>query len=328
MRSFHLSHCDRYVSSVPCRKFLAVLTAVWLFWVCSPVGAQIDWENTTSQNAWHHEVANWAGDLVPSSTDVARFNEAGEYEVWWNATTASSAQNAGQLRVEDGRVTLLNKENLGDQYQFNIKGTAADNDILISGPITHATVRGLHLHNEGDTQILSGGTLTLDGSHAQGAQFTHLSTDKGFNLAGNLNVLSGAKVNGTGASIGHLTGSTGVATVSGSGSQWHLSGGRSFLDHKNGLLVGDAGHGTLNIEAGAVVTHELASYAVDNQWNKVGAQAGGEGFVTITGKDSHWDMGKNANGGFLFVGDFGRGTVTVESGGRLTSWAGLIGTQN
>ena len=313
-----------FTPSIRFVKLMVVLTAAWLVSICSPLRAQINWENTSSQNAWQHEVANWAGALVPGSTDVARFDEAGEYEVWWNALTASSAENAGQLRVEDGRVTLLNKENAGEQYQFNIKGTAADNDILISGPITHATVRGLHLHNEGDTQILGGATLTLDGSHAQGAQFTHLSTDKGFNLAGNLNVLSGAKLNGTGASIGHLTGSTGVATVSGSSSQWSLSGGTdvsAFL--KNGLLVGDAGHGTLNIEGGGLVKQD-SDFAV---LNKVGVQAGSEGFVTITGKDSHWDMAADApwQRGTLDIGTLGSGTVTVQSGGRLSMGSGAIG---
>ena len=124
-----------FTPSIRFVKLMVVLTAAWLVSICSPLRAQINWENTSSQNAWHHEFANWAGDLVPGSTDVARFDEAGEYEVWWNALTASSAENAGQLRVEDGRVTLLNKENAGEQYQFNIKGTAADNDILISGPI-------------------------------------------------------------------------------------------------------------------------------------------------------------------------------------------------
>ncbi|MGA1129991.1 MAG: hypothetical protein ACO3XN_07995, partial [Chthoniobacterales bacterium] len=65
----------------------------------------------------------------------------------------------------------------------------------------------------------------------------------GYYGTGTLNVEAGGVVSNTGGVIGNATNSTGVATVTGSGSQWNNS---------SSLYVGYSGTGTLNVEAGGV----------------------------------------------------------------------------
>ena len=66
--------------------------------------------------------------------------------------------------------------------------------------------------------------------------------------SGTLNVTNGGVVSNTSGYLGYYSGSTGEATVTGSGSQWNNS---SYL------YVGQSGTGTLNIESAGVVTNYL-----------------------------------------------------------------------
>ena len=90
-------------------------------------------------------------------------------------------------------------------------------------------------------------------------------------------------------------GSTGVVRMTGSVSQW---------DDSRGLLVGENSTGTLNVEAGGVVS------VVDGL---VGYIKAGTGVATVTGSGSQWN-----NSGTLFVGYIGTGTLNVEAGGVVS----------
>ncbi len=168
---------------------------------------------------------------------------------------------------------------------------------------------------------------------------------------GSLTVEGGGLVSGTNGSIGEELGSTGVATVTGSGSQWN-----NYQD----TVVGRLGNGTLNIEAGGVVSNVTGWMGINgsatgvvtvtgmgSQWNnsrdlEVGGWSGhgmlhveaggvvnsgfsnialfGTGVATVTGAGSQWN-----NASHLSVGRYSHGTLNVEAGGAVHSSRGFIG---
>jgi T5SS/PEP-CTERM-associated repeat protein len=230
-------------------RLIRLLIAVCACFIVQQAGVQaqiVDWTNTTgTPNPWYDAGANWAGVLAPDANETARFNLPDNYEVWWDSTTASTTPVIGFLNVPAGEVTFRNNGR-DEQYELTILGSGGNgslSDFSISGSTTTLTNRGLHLHSLGGAQLLDGGTLTLDGSHAQGARLT-VAGRTGFRVDGNLNVEAGGVVSNTYSYVGQESDSTGVATVSGDGSQWNISG---WLD------IGHLGTGTLFIEAGGVV---------------------------------------------------------------------------
>ena len=114
---------------------------------------------------------------------------------------------------------------------------------------------------------------------------------------GTLNISSSAAVNTSyGGYIGYSPGSTGVVTVSGSGSTWNNSGE---------LDVGSQGNGTLTITGGGAVGIGGPGY--------IGLYDGSTGVVTVSGTRSTWNCS-----GDLYVGNFGNATLYVSSGGSVT----------
>ena len=119
----------------------------------------------------------------------------------------------------------------------------------------------------------------------------------GLSGSGTLNVAAGGVVNNKGATIGHYSDSTGVASITGSGSRWNSS---------RILYVGRLGSGTLNVEAGGVVTSA--------QEIIMGSMYGSTGMATIAGSGSRWNSSSN-----LTVGYEGTGTLNVEAGGVVNN---------
>ena len=77
------------------------------------------------------------------------------------------------------------------------------------------------------------------------------------------------------------------------------------------LKVGDSGDGTLNVEAGGVVS---------NSYGHMGYTVGSTGVATVTGANSKWN-----NQFALYVGYSGDGTLNVEAGGVVSNVDGYIG---
>jgi T5SS/PEP-CTERM-associated repeat protein len=76
--------------------------------------------------------------------------------------------------------------------------------------------------------------------------------------------------------------------------------------------VGDYGSGTLNVEAGGVVT---------SRQGDMGSDSGSTGVATVKGPGSRWNISE-----FLYVGRFySSGTLNIESGGVVNSRQGEIG---
>ena len=281
--------CRDFVISVARLRTVAVAMSILIAAASLAQAQVVDWANTTgTPNPWYHVDSNWAGGVAPGSTDTANFNQAATNEVWWNSTTASTTPEVEYLTLLDGDTTFLNSDGSA-QHELTILGSGgAGNfpDLSISGTSTTLTNQGLHLHSLGGAQLINDATLTLDGSHAQGTQ---LSVDGtvGFQVDGNLNVEAGSLVSSTLGFVGRDPSSTGVATVTGSGSQWNAD----FLP------VGLFGDGTLNISAGGLVS---------NKSGYLGYIPGSTGTANVTGNDSQWN---NSHSLFLGGSEFSDGGI-------------------
>ena len=281
-------------------RFFGGPLALGILFLMSAASAQGSWTNTTSASAYYQTNTNWSGGVVPSSTELADFFQSATYEVWWDGNTSPEV---GWLSIGLGQVTLLNKDpSLQPLYTINGVSGWPDRIFSISGASTSATISGLHFKSLVGGQIVDGGTLNLDGSHAQGSELT-IAGSRGFDVSGNLNLNAGAIIENVDAYIARNSGSAGVATVAGSGSQWNNS---------NNVAVGFDGNGTLKITNGGLVS----SYA-----GYIGYSTGSAGAVTVTGSGSQWN-----NFGGLAVGESGSGTADILDGGVVTNDNGTLGS--
>ena len=98
-----------------------------------------------------------------------------------------------------------------------------------------------------------------------------------------------------------------------------MSGANSLWNSSGVLSVGRYGSGTLNVEAGGVVSNTDDGY--------IGRFFGSTGEVAVSGADSQWN-----NSGDLVVGGEGNGTLNIENEGLVavagTTSIGAMGTVN
>jgi len=152
------------------------------------------------------------------------------------------------------------------------------------------------------------GVATITGANSQWNNFGVLSVGK--QGVGTLNVESGGVVSNTGEGyIGFSFGSTGEVMVTGENSQWNNS---------SNLYVGLGGIGTLNVDAGGMVS---------NTKGYIGFSSGSTGEVMVTGENSQWNNSSN-----LYVGLGGTGTLNIADDGLVTvgvtTSIGAAGTVN
>ena len=152
------------------------------------------------------------------------------------------------------------------------------------------------------------GLVTITGSGSTWTNVEHIRIAQSGN--GTLEIRDNAKVTNVGGYIGMFTGASGHVLVTGDDSQW--------LNHDafNGgdLLVGDWGHGTLEISDGGYVSNLIGI---------VGGNSNQDNRVTVSGSGSKWN-----NFRWLYVGDHGRGTLEIKAGGRVDSAYGFLGVES
>ncbi len=211
----------------------------------------------------------------------------------------SQWNNTGDLYVgRDGRGTLT-VENGGlvtaGTLYASLDDLYGDGTITVSkGGILDADLRFDAVNgNHAIATFGSGGTLnvTIDGG----------MIGTGYRSRGSITIADGTVITSGGGSsdhgyLGYHAGSSGVATVTGFGSQW---------TELSTLYVGYYGNGTLQIEAGAKVISSKG---------EVGYGPGTAGSATVTGFGSAWYLS-----GALRVGGDGNGSVTVGTGARVTT---------
>ena len=147
------------------------------------------------------------------------------------------------------------------------------------------------------------GVVTVDGA---GSTWTNSGADFGVGRmgSGTLWITNGGSISSTGGYnyntyIAYGPGSTGMVTVSGTGSMWNnLS-----------LDVGQFGGGTLSIANGGSVISRDGFSAGSN----IGLYSGSTGVVTVDGANSTWATGP------LTVGSRGGGTLSITNGGTVDS---------
>ncbi len=126
----------------------------------------------------------------------------------------------------------------------------------------------------------------------------------GVSNLGTLTIEDGGAVSNAGSAwLGLNSGSTGISTVQDMGSRWDVA---------ETLFIGDAGDGTMAIEAGGEVTSAGGWLGVDPD---------ATGTASVRGAGSRWD------GSLLFVGAQGAGDLTIEDGGRVASTGAWVGYQ-
>lgn len=271
----------------------------------------------------------------------------------------STWTNTGDLYVgRDGAGSLTlgvaGNVNVGDAAAA---GAAADWLTVSDGDNTNGSGAGGHLYvQNGSTLTNNQGSTLGDGANEHGyatvtganTTWTNSSTlIVGNEGAGVLHVAAGAEVtNNLSGYLGKLSGSSGIATVTGTGSKWITSGD---------LFVGFEGNGTLNIEDDADVkigdtaknvsgSPSLFIRDLDNTDgaatggrlfilngstlnNNAGsatiAALGGYGYATVGGAGSLWN---NSSGALTLGTGTGSGTLLIEEGGAVTSLSSRIAT--
>jgi T5SS/PEP-CTERM-associated repeat protein len=250
-----------------------------------------------------------AGSTGTATVDGAgsSWANSGTLNVGYGGTGTLTIQNGGAVSNIDG--VLGN--NAGSTGTATVDGTGStwtnSGDLYVgrSGTGTLTIQNGGAVSNAGFGYLGfvagSTGSATVDGA---GSAWTNSSTlNVGYSGAGTLTIQNGGAVSDVTGVLGLGPGSTGSATVDGAGSSWTNSGN---------VYVGILGTGTLTIQNGGNVSNAGIGY--------LGFTAGSTGTATVDGAGSAW-----TNSGELYVGNFGTGTLTIQSGGKVSDADGYVG---
>jgi T5SS/PEP-CTERM-associated repeat protein len=249
---------------------------------------------TTGQTAGQY-VNFGVGD--GSTNNAATVTGAGS--VWNNGSSFFGIGLGGQGSLtigSGGSVTSTGGFVLGD-------GATSSNDVLMIESGGKLTTGGFVNLGYPAGSVNNNATVT-----GLGSLWTNTSGFMGVGIygAGSLTISGGGVVNNTGAGgsaiLANEMGSSGIVTVTGSGSQWNNS---------SSLSVGYAAGGRLTISAGGLVTNTTGDLAQN---------AGSTGTVFVNGNGSQWN-----NSSSLTVGDAGIGNLLIQGGGMVTDTTGTIG---
>ncbi|HEY2837898.1 MAG TPA: PEP-CTERM sorting domain-containing protein [Pirellulales bacterium] len=231
----------------------------------------------------------------------------------WNIASGLTvgAQGDGTLSISSGATVAVQNAN-GATVGSDNGSTGA---VTISGDGSSLTMGDLSVgrFGEGSVTIQQGASASNAradiGSEAGGSgsvvvtgQGSHWTSTNEVNIGGqsqgSLQILDGATVEGTYFSaMGRATDGIGTATVSGDGSKWTTS-----------IVVGDAGHGALNIQNGGLV---------ETRGGAVGVSSGGFGQVTVSGAGTA--LRSDSPGADDFnIGGQGHATFTVSDGAAFS----------
>lgn len=206
----------------------------------------------------------------------------------------TAAGAAGRVTVSGAGSAFLNRGNLE-------VGRGGDGRLSVGdgGSVESAYV---YLAREADAT----GAAVVSGAGASWDIRENMTIGEGGTAS--LLIEAGASVGNRSGLVGERPGALGEVTVTGAGSHWVNSS----------LEVGLQGTGQLWIGDGARVS-------VTDGNGYIGSRAGGVGSVLVTGSDSTLDMGALPNG-YLSIGRYGQGQLTVADGGLVSDTQGLVGS--
>jgi T5SS/PEP-CTERM-associated repeat protein len=176
---------------------------------------------------------------------------------------------------------------------INARGLISDFDLVFDS--THGLSRTLTYNSQGQNVIVN---LDLSGGSANG------DLGAGWKGTGSLTFKDGVAVVSSSGYLGYLSGSKGMATVSGSGTIW---------TNAVCLHVGcSSSSGTLSITNAGTVSSGEGSI--------------GRGNITVSGSGSVWTLGGYQSGdGDLGIGYYGAGTLNITNSGVVSCRNGYLG---
>ncbi|MEQ1903345.1 MAG: PEP-CTERM sorting domain-containing protein [Pirellulaceae bacterium] len=283
-------------------------------------------------------IRNLGGGLI---RDGATLNIDGSHP------TGSKVSIEGFNFSVDGNLNVMNGGELHSLF-FRVGDRGVGNVMVTNGGL-------LKSNSTAYVGVFGTGRATISGSTSRWISESLLI---GFGGTGELRIESGGQVNSEIGSLGTVTRhASGIATVTGAGSQWNVSD-RLFVgaDGRGSLTVSDGGVVTANrVVIGAdtfqtgvatianngseLISHELiigdGPYGTGTLNVQAGGrvrttheailgyfEGGGSGSATVTGNGSIWDVATRMLVGH---GPDGHGQVSVESGGVVNSLDTIIG---
>jgi len=246
-----------------------------------------------------------------------------EFYVGYSGNGTATVDGAGSSIASSGSLTV----GYSSQGTLNILNGAT---VTVKGNTTISPMGMVNFGNNGGTintgsllysssQLSGSGTINTSGMVSDGAlvfDATHGASQSfnvngvminlnqggsgslgtGYSGSGTLTIADGVSVTSSSAYVGLRSGSTGAATITGSGTKWTNSGS---------LYVGDSGTGSLNINNGGQVS---------NTSGYVGYNSGSAGTVSVNGNGSTW-----INTSTLYVGYNGIGNLSITNGGKVSN---------
>ena len=239
------------------------------------------------------------GSLIIGGSGAGTLNITNGSSVSATGTTTVGTQGVINFGANGGTLTT------GSLYAGapQLSGTGT---ITTSGIVGDMNIVFDASHGTSQSFAVNGVTLNLNLSSSGALGVGYLGS-------GTLGISGGVNIASNTGYLGYNTGSTGTATVTGSGSAWTNSGT---------LYVGNSGTGSLSVTNGGSVASSVAY---------LGYNTGSTGTVTVDGAGSKW-TNSGTNSGNLTIGGSGTGTLNITNGSAVTATGvttvGVLGTVN
>ncbi len=276
------------------------------FWI-APNGGQFG-----ATAFWSTTAGGPGGASVPGPADTANFTLDETYEVAFLADATNF-----MLDVEDGDVT------------FDLRGrtyTVASNQAqsidvgLRDGQTARLTVQGgtLAVDTNGKQVVIGAsdggpgssiGFLTITSGGHLGNATARPDILVGRSGAGTLTVNENGRIDGRTFIVGSFGGNNGTVTITGPSAVADISG-NTTIGLGDSIFAGGAVAGTVNVTNGGTLTSAASVLIGDN--------LGAHGSVSVSGAGSSWIIA-----GISTIGEDGDGTLTITSGGLVSSAAAV-----
>ncbi len=235
--------------------------------------------------------------------------------------TAGQGGGVGQIRISDATLTLNADAGQTSSSYIHLGESGGGNASLTITDGGNVTLEGRDGANPNVTLGVANGTrgqITVDGFGSQmnvlGAGSEIVVGDAG---DGTLNAMNSGIVRGLDLTIGQRASGVGTVNVTDGGSI-DLNGVTGDGDGPR-VVVGQAGEGTINVEAGSV-----RIFGQESSGSLVLGEAfGSEGVVNLTNGAARLTVGGD-EGGITIIGEAGTGRLNILNSGQLTSPNGGI----
>ncbi len=240
------------------------------------------------------------GDLQIGVGGTGHLNITNGGQVTVIGGTRLGNAGAGTINFGPNGGTLTTVSFTAQPSQIQGTGTINTRGLLLDGSLDCNSNQGVNqtLLWVGSSQNVSV-HLDLTGSPVPGNTFAGGELAIGNNGAGSMIVREGISITSLHGFIGYGSGSTGVVSIDGPGSNWSLTDGALAS-----FYVGYSGTGSLTISHGGKVTNGDYGY--------VGANSGAYGMVRVDGSGSTW-----TNVLPLTIGGSGTGVLVIGNGGYV-----------